>query len=448
MPETSSSETISPRLERIAKLAREAPSMVFTTLAHHIDMDWLRVAYERTRKGGAVGVDGQTGAEYAADLEANLQSLLDRAKQGRYRAPAVRRVFIPKDGEKLRPLGIPTFEDKVLQRSVAMVLEAVYEQDFLDCSYGFRPGRSAHDALTALHGELMEVGGGWVLEADIQGFFEALDHEHLREILRRRVRDGALLRLVGKWLNAGIQTEVGRQRRDSGSPQGGVISPLLANIYLHEVLDVWFEEQVKPRLQGRARLIRYADDFVIVFSRRDDARRVMDVLPKRFDKYGLSLHPEKTRLVRFRRPPKGGTRREGIADLDGPETFDFLGFTLYWARSRQHRWWVKLQTSAARFRRTLRRLNDWCRRFRHMPVWWQWSRLRSSLRGHINYFCVPGNTRTVMKLVWEARQLWRKWLNRRSQRKRMSVDRMVRLLERYPLPKAKIMHRLSPPPAT
>ena len=246
-------------------------------------------------------MDGQTAADYAANLEGNLRSLLDRAKSGRYQAPPVRRVHIPKGtGPETRPIGIPTFEDKVLQRAVVMVLEAVYEQDFLDCSYGFRPGRSAHQALDALWHRLMEMRGGWVLEIDIRKFFDTLDHRHLHAILRRRVRDGVLLRLIGKWLNAGVLEDGSVTHPEAGSPQGGVISPVLANIYLHEVLDKWFEQTVKPRLKGRAFLIRYADDAVLVFEREGDARRVLDVLPKRFGKYGLTLHPEKTRLVPFR----------------------------------------------------------------------------------------------------------------------------------------------------
>ena len=228
-------------------------------------------------------MDGQTAADYAADLEGNLRSLLDRAKSGRYQAPPVRRVHIPKGtGSETRPIGIPTFEDKILQRAVAMVLEAVYEQDFLDCSYGFRPGRSAHQALDALWHRLMEVRGGWVLEIDIRKFFDALDHRHLHAILRRRVRDGVLLRLIGKWLKAGVLEDGCVTHPESGSPQGGVVSPILANAYLHEVLDTWFERTVKPRLKGRASLIRYADDAVLVFEVEGDARRVLDVLPKRF----------------------------------------------------------------------------------------------------------------------------------------------------------------------
>ena len=255
---------ISTKLERIAKLAKQMPGTALRSLAHHIDIEWLREAYRRTRKDGAVGVDGQTAAEYAERLEENLQSLLNRAKSGdQYRAPPVRRVHIPKgDGTKTRPIGIPTFEDKVLQRAVAMVLEAVYEQDFLDCSYGFRPGRGAHQALEAVWQHTMGMNGGWVLEADITKFFDEIDHTRLREVLSKRVCDGVLLRLIGKWLNAGVMEEGVIYHPESGTPQGGVISPLLANVFLHEVLDLWFEHEVKPRLKGRAALVRYADDCV------------------------------------------------------------------------------------------------------------------------------------------------------------------------------------------
>ena len=263
MQETPSSVSVFTKLERIAKLAKQMPGVALTSLSHHIDIDWLREAYRRTRKGGATGIDGVTADEYAANLEDNLQSLLDRAKSGVYRAPPVRRVQIPKaDGKQMRPIGIPTFEDKVLQRAVAMVLEAIYEQEFLDCSYGFRPGRSAHDALAVVQHETVCMAGGWILEVDIRKFFDSLDHAQLREILRRRVRDGVLLRLIGKWLHAGVLEEGLLSYPDTGTPQGGVFSPILANIFLHEVLDVWFERDVKPRLRGRAVLVRYADDGV------------------------------------------------------------------------------------------------------------------------------------------------------------------------------------------
>src|SRR3954467_522696 len=275
---------VSTKQQRIAELARQSPEMGFTSLAHFIDIDWLREAYRRTRKDGAVGVDGQSGEDYAVDLEGNLRSLLERAKSGTYQAPPVRRVHIPKAGSatETRPPGIPTFEDKVLQRAVVMVLEAVYEQDFLDCSYGFRPNRSAHRALEEVWEQTMKMGGGWILDVDVQKSFDTIDHGHLRDFLKRRIRDGVLLRLIGKGLNAGVLEDGCVTPPAKGSPQGGVVSPILSNLFLHYVLDDRFEHEVRPRLKGKAFLVRYADDFVMGFAREDDARRVLKVLPKRF----------------------------------------------------------------------------------------------------------------------------------------------------------------------
>src|ERR1700687_3501371 len=265
--------------QRIAELAKQSPHMGFTSLAHHIDLRWLHAASLRKRPDGAPGVDGQTIRDYNVNLPGNLQSLLERAKSGTYQAPPVRRVHIPKGtGSETRPIGIPTLEDKVLQRAIAMLLEPIYEQDFYDCSFGFRPGRSAHQALEALWKQTMDSHGGWILEVDIRKFFDTLDHGHLREFLQQRVRDGVLTRLIGKWLNAGVLEEGVVTTPQDGTPQGGVISPLLANIYLHYVLDEWFEREVKPRLRGQAFLIRYADDFVIGFTREEDAKRVPKVL--------------------------------------------------------------------------------------------------------------------------------------------------------------------------
>lgn len=430
--------SISTKLEQIAKRAKEMPGVSFNTLAHHIDIEWLREAYRRTRKDGAVGVDGQTAAEYAANLEGNLRSLLDRAKSGDgYRAPPVRRVHIPKgDGSKTRPIGIPTFEDKVLQRAVGMVLEAVYEQDFYDCSYGFRPGRSAHDALRALREPLMAMNGGWVLEADIEKFFDSVDRAQLQEILRRRVRDGVLLRLIGKWLKAGVMEEGRVYRPDAGTPQGGVISPLLANIYLHEVLDEWFAREVKPRLRGRGHLVRYADDFVIAFEHGEDARRVMGVLPKRFGKYGLRLHPEKTRLVRFNRPSRNAPPR---ADAAEPESFDLLGFTHYWRRSRQGNWVVYRKTAGSRLSRALRATAQWLRRNRHEPIEEQHRVLVLKLRGHYSYYGIIGNFAALDSFRSWAREQWCKWLSRRS-RASPGPTAMGVLLEAYPLPRPRITH--------
>lgn len=442
---TPTRETVSTKRKRIAKLAKQMPGVALRTLAHHIDIEWLHEAYSRTRWDGAPGVDGQTAADYAVNLEDNLRSLLDRAKSGDpYRAPPVRRVHIPKgDGSKTRPIGIPTFEDKVLQRAVVMALEPIYEQDFLDCSFGFRPGRSAHQALEALWQQSRKMAGGWVLEADIEGFFDAVDHAKLREMLRRRVRDGVLLRLIGKWLKAGVMDEGCVYHPETGTPQGGVISPLLANIYLHEVLDEWFERDVRPRLRGRAALVRYADDFVIVFETEGDARKVMDVLPKRFGKYGLRLHPEKTRLVRFTKP-RGGAKPPG-SDPDHPGSFELLGFTHFWGRSRKGYWVVKRKTAKSRFSRTLRRLNEWCRVNRHLPVREQHQTLSRKLRGHDAYYGITGNFPALGVLRYWVERIWHKWLSRRSWHGRITWKVMSRLLKGpLRLPKARVVHSVMP----
>lgn len=432
MTETQSSTFISPGLRRVAEKAKEHPEWAFTNLAHHIDLGLLREAFRRTRKDGAAGVDGVTSADYAQQLEDNLQSLLDRAKSGRYHAPAVRRTYIPKGDGRQRPLGIPAFEDKVLQRTVAMVLEAVYEQDFLSCSYGFRPGRSAHDAVQAVRDGVMAMGGGFVLEADIRDCFGTLSHEHLRAILGQRIRDGVLLRLIGKWLNAGVLEDGRISRPEAGTPQGGVISPLLANVYLHSVLDVWFAAVVKPRLRGRAFLVRYADDFVIVFERRDDAERVYVVLPQRFAKYGLTLHPEKTKLLAFERPP---------ADRQAA-SFDFLGFTHLWSRSLRGYWIVKCKTAAKRLSRALRAVAEWCRANRHRPVREQHEQLGRKVTGHCGYYGITGNSAALQLYRRGVLRIWRKWLMRRSNAARHPFSWWDRLCQRYPLPAARAVHSI------
>jgi len=440
MPDTPRSTSVSTKQQRIAELAREMPEKALTSLSHHIDLDWMREAHRRTRKDGAVGIDGQSAKEFEANLEENLEELLTLAKSGRYRAPAVRRVHIPKgDGSKRRPIGIPTFADKVLQRAIVMALEPVYEQSFLDCSFGFRPGRSAHQALEALWNGMMRMGGGWVLDVDIRRFFDELDGRQLQQILSQRVTDGVVRRLVGKWLNAGVMEDGRIQRSHSGTPQGGVISPLLANIYLHEALDLWFEREVRPRMRGRAFMVRYADDAVLCFEREDDARRVFDVLDKRLERFGLTLHPEKTRLVRFIRPTgKGGS---GPRDRSTrPGTFDVLGFTHYWGRSRKGRWVVKRRTSRKRFSGALRQLARWCRRARHLPIREQHRMLVQKLRGHFAYFGITGNADALARFRFQSSKIWRKWLDRRSQRARMNWERFRSLLRRYPLPRPVVVH--------
>ena len=313
-----------------------------------------------------------------------------------------------------------------------MVLESVYEQDFLDCSYGFRPKRSAHDALTALRDATMAMGGGWIAEVDIERFFDTIDHGLLRTAIQRRIGDGVILRLIGKWLNAGVVEEGRPTHPETGTPQGGVISPILANIFLHEVLDTWFHAEVLPRLRGPAVLVRYADDFVIVFKQENDARRVMDVLPKRFGKYGLTLHPTKTKLVPFRKPsppapPKGGSPGGGSG------TFDLLGFTHYWAQSKSGYWVVMLKTAKDRLTRAAKRFGEWCQKHRHLPVKDQSRALNWKLRGHDDYFGIVGNLAALWRLRREIYRRWRHWLNRRSQRARVTWARMRAIHARYPL---------------
>jgi RNA-directed DNA polymerase len=439
MTGASNLDTVSTRQQRIAELAKQAPQMGFTSLNHHIDLAWLHEAFLRTRRDGAPGVDGQTAAAYAANLRDNLQGLLDRVKSGTYRAPPVRRVRIPKGtGTETRPIGIPTFEDKVLQRSVVMALEAIYEQDFLDCSYGFRPGRSAHQALESLWQNLMQIGGGWILDVDIRKFFDKLDHAQLRNLLAQRVQDGVLRRLIGKWLNAGVLEDGAISYPDEGTPQGGVISPLLANVYLHYVLDEWFERDVKPRLRGRAFLIRYADDFIMGFACEEDARRVLEVLPKRFGKYGLTLHPDKTRLVPFTAPRR--RERDSQEPSERPGTFDFLGFRHHWGTSRKGNAVVMRQTSANRFSRAVKKIAEWCRKHRHQPIPEQHATLSQKLRGHDGYYGITGNGRALSNLRYVVARIWRKWLSRRSWAGGLSWERFARLRACFALPPPRVVH--------
>ena len=436
MPRTPGLESsISTKRRRIAELARASPTLKLTTLAHHMDLAWMQEAYRRTRKDGATGVDHQTAAEFAENLDGNLRALLEAAESGRYRAPPVRRVYIPKTDRRRRPIEIPTFADKVLQRAVAMLLEPIYETDFLDCSYGFRPERSAQDALAALWEQTMDIQGGWVLEFDIEGYFDAIKPRELMRMLRQRIRDGVVLRLIGKWLKAGVLEEGRHYRPETGSPQGGVVSPLFSNLYLHEVLDQWFEEIVKPRLYGKGALIRYADDGVLLFEREEDAHRVLAVLHKRFEKYGLKLHPEKTRLVRFQRPrisPRSSTEGSRAG------TFRFLGFTHYWGLTRRGNWAVKRRTAPDRFSRAMVAVKQWCRRNRHRPLREQCRMLSQKLRGHYGYFGIPGNSAALGRFRLEVVRIWWKWLSRRSNRAHIPWACWQRLEARYALPEPRI----------
>ena len=436
MGDTSRSPTISTKLRKIAEQAVRYPDTVFTTLMHHIDVAFLREAYRRTRKNAAPGVDGVTARGYAEHLEENLEDLHARMRSGQYKAPPVKRVWLDKEGGKKRPIGIPAFEDKIVQRAVAMLLEAVYEQEFHDFSYGFRPGRNPHQALHALREQCMELNIGWIVDADVSGFFDNIDHGCLRTIVKQRVNDGGVLRFIGKWLNAGVLEGQTLTHPETGSPQGGVISPMLSNIYLHHVLDHWFVRDVQPRMKGRCFLIRYADDFTIGCERQSDARRVLDVLSKRFARFGLTIHPEKTKLVSFRKPgPKQGSGR-------GDGTFDFLGFTHYWATSRRGYWVVKRQTARKRLNRAIKALWQWCRANMHRPIVEQHKDLCQKLQGHYQYYGLRSNYE-AMKVVFRRTQYaWRHWLSRRDRKHVITWEKFWKLLEKFPLPRPRIIHNI------
>jgi group II intron reverse transcriptase/maturase len=428
--------------QRIAEVAQRSPEIAFTSLAHYIDFQWLEEAYHRTRKDGAAGIDDVTGKDYAENLHDNLQNLLDRLQSGTYKAPPVKRTHIPKGTKgETRPIGIPTFEDKIVQRAVVMLLEPIYEHDFHDGSFGFRPNRSAHQALAEVWKATMDIAGGWVLEVDIRQFFDTIDHTHLREFVSRRVRDGVLRRLIGKWLKAGVMEAGELSFSETGTPQGGVISPLLANIYLHYVLDEWFEQQVKPMMRGKCRLIRFADDFVIVFQLEYDAERVMAVISKRFEKYGLTVHPGKTKLIDFRSPIHFERNRKDNEHRGGkPETFDLLGFTHYWGKTRKGGWAVMRKTMKSRLARSIQMIEQWCRRNRHKPIYGQWKELCTKVRGHYGYYGITGNFRSLGRFRDQVHRSWQRWLNRRKNRMKFTWEKFNLLLARYSLPIPKIVH--------
>jgi len=430
---------LSTKRQRIAELARTKSGVALSTLHHVLDLEWLKEAYRLTRKDGALGIDGVTAAEYAQNLEANLSDLLERIMSGRYQAPPVRRVYIPKgDGAgSLRPLGLPTFEDKVAQRAIVMVLEAIYEQDFLPCSYGYRPGRSAHQALQALRTGFMSHGLRWVIDLDIEKYFDSISHSHLRAFLDRRVTDGVIRKMIDKWLKAGVLEDGLLRHATEGSPQGGVISPCLSNIFLHHVLDEWFENEVKPRLRGKSTLVRFADDAVMAFADFQDAKRVLDVLGKRLARYELTLHPDKTRFVDFRsRRPDD----KDHPDTDGP-SFTFLGFCHVWGKSRKGNRTVWQVTAKKRYARALAAVTDWCRTNRHKSIRDQHAHLVLKMRGHYAYYGISGNIRRLRRYAYEVERIWHKWLLRRDRRRRLIWDRFRALLKRHPLPAARIVHR-------
>jgi group II intron reverse transcriptase/maturase len=435
MADATTSQNVSPGLLMVAKGAKEHPEVRMLALARHIDEAALERVYRRLRRDAAVGADGVTVEAYGEALGANLQALRARMKAGQYRHQPIRRVNIPKENGATRPIGISTVEDKIVQGAVRDVLEAVYEQDFLDCSYGFRPGRSAHDAIRELNGVIRSGSANYIVEADIVSFFDSIDRKVLMEMLRDRIADETLMRLVGKCLHVGVLDGERYLEASEGTAQGSSLSPLLGNVYLHHVLDVWYERDVRPHLKGRSALIRYADDFVLCFALAEDAERVWRVLGKRFAKFGLTLHPKKTRSFTFQPPRDGGGK--------GSSSFDFLGFTVHWQQARTPGMWrVAFRTRSARLRRAIQAAADWCRRHRHKPVEEQRLALTRKLNGHYNYFGVNGNVGSLARLLHAVTNVWRTWLNRRSQRARMHWKRFNELLRAHPLPQPRVRVRI------
>lgn len=424
---------MSPKLLEVAERAKR-PNARFLALAYLIDVPALRRAHGRLRKKAATGVDGTTAEQYGENLERNLQDLHQRMVAKKYRHQPLRRTHIRKEDGSLRPIGISTTEDKIVQGALREVLEVVYEPIFYDCSYGFRPGRSAHDAVRLLDKVASKGEVNWVLEADIKSFFDSINRQMLQEMLQERAPDGSIKRLVGKCLKVGVLEGEELSWSKDGTTQGSIISPLLGNIYLHHVLDDWFETVVKPRLRGKAYLVRYADDFVITFQYKEDAERVRSVLHKRMEKFNLELHPDKTKLVPFKRP------RRNAEDRKGPGTFDMLGFTFYWRRSRSKSWVLGIKTQRKSSGRFLRNISRWCRRHKHHPVKEQHRKLVQKLNGHMNYFGINGNQKSLNVVDHQVTRIWWKWLRRRSQRARkLNWEKFYgSFLKQLPLPKPRV----------
>jgi len=433
MGDTLRSQTISTKLQQIAQQAVDYQDTVFTTLAHRIDISFLKEAYRQTNKKGAPGVDMVSAKEYAENLEQNLLALHTRLKEGRYSAPPVMRVWIKKEDGKERPIGIPAFEDKIVQRAVEMLLSPIYEQMFYDFSMGFRKGRSQHQAIHNLREQCRNQNINWIISADITGLFDNINKEMLKDLIRLKINDGGIIRLIGKWLNAGVMEDDRTTYPDKGTPQGGVVSPILSNIFLHYVLDDWFVKAVVPRMKGKCFIIRYADDFIIGCEKETDAHRIMQVLPKRFDSFDLCLHPKKTVLIPFSKPP--ATVRKDKTNGN----FDFLGFTFYWAKSLKGYWVIKKKTAGKRVNRFMKMLWQWCKAYRHDPINEQYAILCSKLRGFYQYYGVRSNYKALETIFEYSEKAWRFWLSRRSHK---GIVWYEELRSKYPFPKPRIVHNI------
>ena len=429
MTDTQKSSTMSPELARIAELAKEDKQRKFFSIAHLLTWQSLLSAFLSLRTEASAGVDGVTYKDYDANAEESLWTLHGKLKSGKYRAQPLKRIYIPKEDGRQRPISIPSLEDKIVQRATVKLLNAIYEQDFLECSYGFRPGRSAQDALDEVGKDMCRRPIAFVLEADICSYFDNIVRSQLMEMIEKRVTDGSILRLIRKWIDVGVIDEGRLLLAEKGTGQGQVISPLLANIYLHYVLDEWFRDVVKPRLKGEAYEIRFADDFILCFQYREDAEKVLEVLHKRLAKYGLELHPDKTRLIEFgpqalMKSEQGGKK---------PATFDFLGFTHICANSRRGYFTMHVRTMRKRLKRSLKAMAAWCRQHRHDPVEQQCQALNRKLRGHYQYYGRPTNYRSLCEYYRNVRRIWKTWLNRRTRGTTLNWDRYEQLLRRHPL---------------
>jgi RNA-directed DNA polymerase len=427
---------VSTNLDRVRQVARKDKEVRFTALLHHVDVDRLRAAYFALRPKAAPGVDGVTWQDYGVDLEANLRDLHARVHGGAYRARPTRRAYIPKPDGRQRPLGVAALEDKILQRAVVEVLNAIYEQDFLGFSYGFRPGRSQHHALDALATGILRKKVNWVLDADIRDFFTRLDQSWLERFLEHRIADERVLRLIQKWLRAGVIEDGEWSKTEEGTAQGASVSPLLANVYLHYVFDLWADQWRRRNARGDVILTRFADDYVAGFEHRDDAERFLADLRDRFAKFALELHPEKTRLIEFGR---FAARDRGRRGLRKPETFEFLGLTHICAKSKTGRFKLKRVTSKKRMRRKLREVKTEMRLRRFHPIPEQGAWLARVLHGHYRYYAVPDNIEALNAFRHQIVRHWVRSLRRRSQRHRLTWERMCRIAERW-LPAPRILH--------
>lgn len=430
------------KLALISRRAREDSRFQFTSLAHLLNAEFLRGCYRSLGKEKACGIDGRSWHDYGEDLDVNLVNLVERLKAKKYRPLPAKRVYIPKNDKETRPLGLPAIEDKIVQKGIARILEAIYEVDFMDCSYGFRPKRSCHQALKSVHDTIMSKPVSYIIEADIKGFFDHVSHEWMMKFLQVRIRDSSLLLLIRRFLEAGYIDSGMLVRTDQGTPQGGNLSPMLANIFLHYVLDLWFVKRVQRQVSGQCHLVRYADDFVCMVQYQQSASELEMMLRERFAKFGLSLHPEKTRTISFGRFERENARREGRR----AETFDFLGFTHYCGLSRKGSFLLGRRTSRKKFRIACAKLYNWLRRNRNgMDIKELWRSLAAKLRGHYNYYGVSGNSRMISNFGYIAIRAVFKWLNRRSQCKSFTWEQLNSYLAHYPLARPRIVHNIYQP---